>query len=340
MFIVVSGVILVILIFGITIVLKRTEARDILLVKKIKLMFVYSILPFLIFNFPILIPKTLSNLFNHWILQKKALPSRHGFIMMGHLFNDRPLYYLFLFIFVKMSIPNIIAISIGIVQFIRKPSISNHIITLWIMIPFILFSLISGYTRYLLVIMPALLILASIGIIYLFETLIPLLRIKILVKIPKPNVISSIFVIFISLNSIFAGLAISPYYRMYVNEIGDGNEKGGYYFPQDSVYDFEYNEAIYFINDQSAPGSIIATQITTVAEYYGRSDLKFMYLLNLPENITEWKILGISYVIIQGSRIYLENQLQIENIRNAIEPVKVFTIMDNDVVEVYNLKDL
>ena len=126
-------------------------------------------------------------------------------------------------------------------------------------------------------------------------------------------------VFLISLNMVLVGLTISPYYRMYVNEIGGGMDKAGYYFPQDSVYDYKFREAIEYVNTRASMNSIIAVHIPVVAEYYARADLDFLHILDLPENLAEWHSYNVSYVIVQQSRIYEQNDEMVRHVVAAVE---------------------
>ncbi|OLS16984.1 MAG: hypothetical protein HeimC2_45620 [Candidatus Heimdallarchaeota archaeon LC_2] len=193
-------------------------------------------------------------------------------------------------------------------------------------------------TRYLMIIMPAFFYISSIGICK-FATIIVSIsdNISVFSKLKNKIIISYVLTLFIVLNLLISGFATSPYYRMYVNEIGGGEERAGYYFPQDSVYDYQFREAIEYLNSKAPLNSIIATHIPVVAEYYGRSDLIFLLVLELPFEVTMWQTLNISYAIIQHSRIYEQNVVQVDMLEAQYIPEISFFVLNIVVAVIYNL---
>ncbi|MFX0209839.1 MAG: hypothetical protein ACFFDT_27905, partial [Candidatus Hodarchaeota archaeon] len=126
-------------------------------------------------------------------------------------------------------------------------------------------------------------------------------------------------------------------YRIYVNELGGGVEKGGYYFPQDTIYDYMLREAIEYINERAPQGSSVAMTVPTVGKFYGRLDLQFIKIKNLPKEISQWGTYNVSYAILQESRTFLENQEHFENLRKALTPEKVFLVFQTEVAEIFHL---
>ncbi|MHA2232242.1 MAG: hypothetical protein ACXAB4_07110, partial [Candidatus Hodarchaeales archaeon] len=152
-----------------------------------------------------------------------------------------------------------------------------------------------------------------------------------------PRHISTMIIVIICLHSLIVGLIVTPYYRMYVNELGGGLDKAGYYFPGDSVYDYLYREAIFYLNEEANQNAVIATMVPPVGEYYGRSDLKFLLLRNLPADFNEWDEFNVSYAIIQESRTYYENEPHIDNIIENLPVEAIFVIFETEVVTIHRL---
>jgi hypothetical protein len=70
-----------------------------------------------------------------------------------------------------------------------------------------------------------------------------------------------------------------PHYSPYVAKQGGGNERRGFYFPQDDFYDAGLRESIAWISSNSPRNSVVLGTTPSVVAYYtgvfGRSDLKF-----------------------------------------------------------------
>ena len=187
--------------------------------------------------------------------------------------------------------------------------------------------------------MPAIFIVSAVGILKFTSMIMSsLIKYRLNLNLNHKKIISTSIVTLVCLNSLFGGLAITPYYRMYVNEIGGGRDKAGYYFPQDSVYDYKIKQAMEYINDRADENATIATHIPVVTDYYGRKDLQFIFILDLPSNVSLWRQLNVTFVITQDSRIYEENLVQMQNLRFEHDPEKVFSVLETVVVEIYNIQ--
>jgi hypothetical protein len=300
----------------------------------------YGIISFVIANSVILYPETLFKLIEHHV----SLPPKHsGWIMMGTILPNRPPFYLQFHILLKDPILSVLFIFLGIIIAIKTRSSSDKILLTWIAIVWGFFSIptILLFARYNLVIYPALLILAVQAVFRLSNWLFSRIKRFETSLVQKSSIASILIIMTISLNSILLGVTVTPYYRMYVNELGGGSDNAGYYFPNDSVWDFYLREAIQYVNERAPQGSTIAmTEVVDVGEYYGRPDIQFMYLVDLPADIDHWNDYNLSYVIIQESRTYYENQFQIKNLQEVIIPEKSFIIFETTVVEVFNLENL
>ncbi len=296
-----------------------------------------AMISFFVVNFPILFPDTIANVIKHY---SPKTPEYTGWIMMGKLFEQRPPYYLLLHIIVKTPLPYLILLIIGLLYSIKYRFQADKILLLWITIPLSILSVLTyGYVRYYLVLVPAIVLLCAHGLFQFLAWLIT--RINESNIELSPGIIKTIPIIIIILvcfHSLFITTEVYPYYRMYVNEIGGSSEKSGYYFPQDSVYDYLLREAIQWVNEHAPPNSSIAIVSSVVGEYYGREDLQFTSIKDLPENIDQWDVYNMSYAIVQDSRVFYENQKQIENLRANRDVETVYKISHTNVAEVFALQ--
>ncbi|MFX0208754.1 MAG: ArnT family glycosyltransferase [Candidatus Hodarchaeota archaeon] len=318
--------------------LDRRQCKNLPSVKETALLSIpLGLLVFIIASFPLFLPATFVKTLA-WFSPTKV-PEHTGYYMMGQMFPIRPPYYLLLHIFLKNSLIFVIILIIAVIFTIKDRFSSDRILLIWVAIILGFFSFFTfGYARYSLAAIPALMLLTVQGIYRFLQWLGE--RVKKFGQKSRFNVLqctSTLIVISICLHSLLVGAAVSPYYRMYVNELGGGLDKAGYYFPHDSVYDYYLREAVFYINEQVPQGSVVATSKPGVGEYYGRQDLKFVYVRNLPADIDQWDKYNVSYAIIQVSMTYYENIQQIENLQATLTPVRVFKIFQNEVVEVYRL---
>jgi 4-amino-4-deoxy-L-arabinose transferase-like glycosyltransferase len=295
-----------------------------------------GIIAFAITSFPLFFPKTISNFLNHYTPDE---PAHSGWIMMGEILSTRPPYYLVQHILIKTPLPVLLIITIGIFFALKKRTDSDIIFLLWIFILLGFFSVATyGFARYYLATIPAFVLLASHGVFRLVTQFNPRFR-KIDAELkPKISKFATILVVaVVCLHSLLVFVWIFPYSRMYVNELGGGSDKSGFYFPQDSVYDYFLREAIHYINENAAPGATVAMIVTSVGDYYGREDLNFVFIRDLPPNISQWDVLNVSFAIVQDSRIYNENKEQISGLRAQGDPEKTYSIFDTIVAEIYRL---
>jgi hypothetical protein len=329
--------VLLVFILGLIIIISRWEGKALPPLREIASRSVPSgTIAFMVGNFPLFFPNTIANLLDHY---GPSTPSHTGWLMMGEILAFRPPYYLLLHIILKTPIPVVILTVMGILCLIKDRRSSDKILLIWIAIPLGFFSITTySFARYYLVVIPPFLFASAQAVHRLSTWLVSQFN-----KFEQdfPTKISStattLIIMAVCLYSIIIVSEISPHYRMYVNEFGGGLNKAGYYFPNDSVYDAYLREATQYVSEQARSGTVIAMSEPIVGEYYGRSDLRYVYIRNLPSDINQWGDYNVSFVIVQGSRLYFENQLQIENLQNSFSPSKTFAVFNTVVVEVYKL---
>ncbi|MHA2494141.1 MAG: ArnT family glycosyltransferase [Candidatus Hodarchaeales archaeon] len=301
------------------------------------LFFLPAGISFLAANFPILLPSTLIGLWEHYSPQE---PDHTGWIMMGQLFYQRPPYYILLHVLVKTPLPFLVILLFGVFFALKDRSEADMALLIWVTLAIGFFSITTyGYPRYYLVVIPVFSLLAAQGT-YRFSCWLTnrIRRNKTNFQLKLSWTTTLLIILGICLHSIIVGAKVDPYYRMYVNELGGGLDRAGYYFPQDSVYDYLLREAIQYLNGEAPQGAIIAMSVPIVGEYYGRSDLQFIRIQDLPSDIDHWDELEVSYAIVQESRIYFENQDHIDSLLNETDKEKkVFMIFETKVAQIYQI---
>ncbi|MFX1514171.1 MAG: ArnT family glycosyltransferase [Promethearchaeota archaeon] len=331
-----SALILVGILFGLYF-FKRYEGIELPSLKETSFLSIPpAVLTFLIFNFPILLPATIANVLDHYV---PSTPAHTGYFMMGELFSIRPPYYLLLHILVKTPLSFLSLLLVGILFAIKDRLLSDKILLFWIILPLGFFSVTTyGYVRYYLVIIPAFTILAAKGLLQFSIRLID--QIKRIKEENRPRIsitITVLICLLVCLHSLSVAVEVHPYYRMYVNELGGGLNKAGHYFPHDSVYDYLLREAIQYVSERAQQNSTVAMSVPLVGEYYGRKDLNFVYIRDLPENVSQWTTLSISYAIVQPSRTVFENQQHFDNIRDNLNVEEEYEIFQEVVAQVFRI---
>lgn len=302
---------------------------------QIKIAIPYGILAFLLFNFPIFYPGTIKELLNHYFGSQRPYSSHTGFLMMGHIYSYRPLYSTFLFLLVKTPVLELIVMTIAILLKIRSKSSEDRILKIWLFGYLLYLFQPYGYMRYILVLYPALFIVISCCICQISTFICISFERKFHNPKRAKKWVQLLLIGAISLNILISSFAYSPYYRLYVNEIGGGKHNTGYYFPQDDIYDYKLREAIEYVNSVALPNATIATSVQVVGEFYGRDDLSFINIRDLPDNGSMWNDLNVSFFLVQNSRIYFENKMQIDFIKSNLTLINEFSISSVNVVEVY-----
>ncbi|MHA2498127.1 MAG: ArnT family glycosyltransferase [Candidatus Hodarchaeales archaeon] len=328
---------LLVFILGLLIFISRREGKTLPPIREIASRSIPSgTIAFMVGNFPLFFPATIANLLDHY---RPGSPSHTGWLMMGEILLFRPPYYLLLHIILKTPIPVVVLTVLGILYAIKDKKSSDKILLIWIAIPLGFFSVATySFARYYLVVIPPF-VFASAQAVHRLSTWLVSQVNKFEQDFPTKisSTATTLIIMAICFYSIVVAAEISPHYRMYVNEFGGGLNKAGYYFPNDSVYDAYLREATQYVSEQARGGTVIAMSEPIVGEYYGRSDLRYVYIRDLPSDIDQWGDYNVSFVIVQGSRVYYENQLQIENLQNDLSPAKTFLVFKTVVVEVYQL---
>ena len=193
-------------------------------------------LVFLIANPVILAPGTVRYML-HYV--GEGTMTHHGYLMMGHFyFNDvahlrggMPFYFYLLMLAIKTQLPVLVALGVGMVEVVRrrKEAGASFLILMFLfwIIPFSLVS--SKWLRWMLSWMPAVYIIAAIGLVKIFSWTRDL-RVESRSRLLVPAWNALIFLVFL-VQPLWTAAKAGPFYPLYLNPLGLG--RAGYYFPQD-----------------------------------------------------------------------------------------------------------
>jgi hypothetical protein len=267
---------------------------------------------FLLFNPAILHPGTWDYAWKHFLHQREV---HHGTYMLDRLYLNAawytfwgvPPYFYLLYIWVKTPLPLLVFFAAGMACMVRRIREDRFLfLGLYFFIWLFLLSLPGGkFTRYMITLMPAIVLMEALGIWMLYSAVRTFAA-----KVNLPRAAG--WVLFVSLSStagwfiVLDGL-FCPYYSFYVARQAGGQAKWGYYFPQDDFYDAGLREAIAHIAGEAPQGESVLAATPAAFQYYSsvfhRPDLRFLTMADRSLRIQPDGM----YWICQDYRQYYEN---------------------------------
>jgi hypothetical protein len=296
---------------------------------KVRLLKFYGLMfvVFLLLNPTVLLPDTWRQIFQ-FAGQKRI--GHDGYEFMGRLYGHRltdwfrgiPWYFYHLFLLVKLPVLTVAAFLAGLpLIFRRKLGDGRYFILLWVFLWMMTFSFGGGkFTRYFTTVLPAVLIIAAIGIQTIGRWLGE--KLSILLSAAWPRVyVRPVLALIVIAGSLSALAKAAPHFRLYTNVIGGGTAKTGYYFPHDEFYDSSMREAIFEIAKRARPGARVASESQTLARYYaeraGRSDLVCVFLSD-PNELQQLR--EGDFAIYARGRRYFSNELILAALAQSATP--------------------
>ncbi|MCS6886405.1 MAG: glycosyltransferase family 39 protein [Acidobacteriota bacterium] len=289
----------------------------------------FSVLIFvlLLFN-PVLLKL---DTFSYMSAYFRELKQTHqGLWMMGKLYHNEasgiagttPVYFYLLALAIKMQLPLVLALLLGIVELFRRSDDEAFFIKmlflLWL-IPFSLFP--SKWLRYMLSLMPVVAVIAAVGMTKLIQWFGR-----------AGKVLAGVLLT----SALFSAIAAAPFYSLYVNPLAASQV--GYFFPHDEFYDLGLKEAVEAIAKEAAAGATVVCEAPKTAKYYaqvyGRPDINIVVGSSrsfcLPAK-------GDVYVIVQDGRRYFENITFLDSIEKQYRPVMQIQACGATALRIYHL---
>jgi hypothetical protein len=307
------------------------------------LLFGTCVLVFLIADPVILVPSTIKY-FLHYV--GEGTMTHHGYLMMGHFyFNDpahlrggMPFYFYLLMLAIKTPIPVLLALGVGMVEVAqrrREPGASFLILMFlfWI-VPF---SLVNGkWLRWMLSWMPAVCIIAAIGLLKIFSWA-RRLAVESRSRLLLPALNALIFLVFL-VQPVWTAAKAGPFYSLYLNPLGLG--RSGYYFPHDEFADAGLRPTIFKICKEAAAGSTVGGEAPPVFAYYfhqcRRDDLHYFSLSDARREALP----PSTYLVVEDGRKYFENISFIRGIESEEDPAWTIAIEGVPAATVYRTSEL
>jgi hypothetical protein len=139
---------------------------------------------------------------------------------------------------------------------------------------------------------------------------------------------------------LIASASVAPYYRLYTNALGGGDERAGDYFPHDEFYDARLRETMNEIAARARPNARVASETPGLVTYYGqlagRSDLISLSLSDKEE--MKWFEAG-DFVIVARGRSYFSNETYVARLQATSEPVVTVSLGEVPAVRIYMLDE-
>lgn len=312
--------------------------------KRMIAFFIVMGIVFLLVNPTILLPDTWRQM-GQFAGQKMV--GHDGYEFMGQLYSHRmtdwlkgtPWYLYYVFLLVKVPVLTLAGFLIGLpLLFRRKLGDGRYFILLWMFLWIMMFSFAGGkFTRYVTVVLPAILITSAIGVQTVGRWIAGKLPATFASEGPKTYVSTAVALLVVA-GSAMASASITPHFRLFTNALGGGMEKAGYYFPHDEFYDASLREAINSIASHSQPGARVASETPGLATYYagsaGRPDLASVSLSD-PEALKQMK--EGDFLIVARGRRYFSNDVLLTALRGSAVPVVRLKLGEVPSAEIYKL---
>ena len=300
---------------------------------------------FVVFNPTILLPDT-------WRAMLKFSSSRmighDSYEFMGrlypHKFTDwlrgEPWYFYLALVGTKMPALSLAGLIGGLaLLFRRRMGDGRYFMLIWFAVWSLGFMLVGGkFTRYILSILPAVVIASAIGIQFAARE-IGKLTARSLKSEAMNTYAGAVLPALVILFSIWSAATAAPHYRLYVNgPAAARGVQGGEMFPQDEFYDAYMQQVMFEIAKRARPNARIAGEIPSVSSYYaqraGRTDL---VCFELSDRAELEKMQPGDFVIDARGRTYFSNQAMLTRLRQSAQPTFTVSVGDTLAANVYLL---
>jgi Dolichyl-phosphate-mannose-protein mannosyltransferase len=319
------------------------ETRWRLGTKKVLIFFAIMGIVFLILSPTILLPETWRQM---GLFAGSKRISHDGYEFMGKLYSHHfddwlkgiPAYFYVVFTWVKLPLLTLLGFMVGLpLLFRRKLGDGRYFVLMWLFFFFFAFSFLGGkFTRYYTTALPAVLITSALGIQFTGRWLSDRLASSLRLRTVKHYVPAFLAVLVITASMIACAQA-APHFRLFMNVLGGGPARAGYYFPHDEFYDSSMREVISEIAKRARPGAHVASESPSLVSYYAqrdkRTDLTAVSLSD-PEALRQLQV-G-DFVIVARGRRYFSNDALLRGLEThkadlqfflgAVRSVDVYTL--------------
>ena len=264
---------------------------------------------------------------------------------MGRLYRNQatlwlrgsPWYFYYVFMAFKLPPAAVLAFVVGLpLLFTRRLGDGRYFILFWLFFWFFPFTLLGGkFTRYFTFALPAVLIVASIGI------RAAALKLSRLFRSDGARSYAQTFVALAAVTlSAYASAGAAPHYRLYTNTLGGGRAHAGDYFPHDEFYDASTPDVASFVAGRARPGARVASETPELLAYYarraGRDDLNSV---SLSDREAVAQLSAGDFVVVARGRRYFSNDALVKRIEASATPTATLGLGAIPSARVYQLDE-
>ncbi|MDX6290063.1 MAG: Dolichyl-phosphate-mannose-protein mannosyltransferase [Blastocatellia bacterium] len=309
----------------------------------LKFFFVMGV-AFLIFNPIIFLPGSWKAMSNFTSYRNMGHDS-YEFLgrLYPHRFQDwlkgEPWYFYLVLIFTKMPVLTLLSFVLGVgLLFRRKVGDGRYFLLLWLTLWGLGFMLPGGkFTRYITSVLPAIMIIAGIGIQFTARRLSRFCA-RVFgisaIKVYARSALASLVIV----SALWSAVGAAPHYRLYMSVLGGGPAQAGKYFPQDEFYDAYMQDAMTELAKRARPNARVASEIPAVAAYYAqRANRPDLICVELSDPAELEKLTPGDFVIDARGRTYFTNQGMLTRLRGAGEPAFSIAVGATPAANVYLL---
>ncbi len=300
-----------------------------------------SLVAFLALNWTPLFPGTWSYLASY--IRGDAVGGDRGvsesIVFMGRLYGNLPLlrgephtppWYFAVFAAVKFAPFTAIMGFAGLALALARRAPAHRILLVWLGIFWLAFQIAGAkYARFFVSAMPAFLLLAAhaattfagaVASRARFGARLAPAAAGLLLVAPEAR----------------AAATHAPHYRLYVNALGGGDGRVGWFFPHCDYFDAGMREAVAWVAERAEPGAEVVSEVDWSVRLYASMDGR-------PDLLSSPFLPGRGcsrarpcYVLVHAGRTYRHNTSALDRLA-AASPAHVVRIRGQDVARVYRL---
>jgi hypothetical protein len=291
--------------------------------KRLLVFFAIMGIVFLILSPTVLLPETWKQM---GLFAGGKRISHDGYEFMGQLYPQRlgdwlhgiPVYFYLVFTAVKLPLLTVAGFVIGLPRlFRRKLGDGRYFILFWLMLWVVAFCFPGGkFTRYYTTVLPAVLITSALGIQWAGRWLADRIASFALTDY-MPATLAVVVIVASVINSIQA----APHFRLFLNSLGGGTVRAGYYFPHDEFYDASMRDVIVEIAHRARPGARVVSESPSLATYYAeRAQRKDLVCISMSDPEALQQLEPGDFIIVARGRRYFSNDALLSSLRDHATP--------------------
>ena len=305
---------------------------------------------FLLFNPTILLPDTWRAITSFVSENRVGYKVESSYEYMGQIYRNKltlwlfgiPWHFFYVFILVKLPLTTLGGLIAGLVVMLRKYlGDGRYFIFWWCFFWFMPFSVLGGkFTRYLVFAMPALMIIAGIGIVWFSRKLAEATSRNGSVTTASRNALFAVVFSVAALVPFVESVRVMPYYRLYTNALGGGMANAGTFFPHDEFFDARLGESAKFIAANAQPDARVFSETPLLTEFHlrraGRDDLASVWLSDRNE-LREMR--QGDFVIDARGRRYLSNDTMLRKLEEISIPAARMSLGEIPAVKIFKIDE-